>query len=108
MDSDRQATNLNVQHVRERELIDAEAVGQRLQAEAERTPEQQRVPAEPTQAEKDVHDLMHIPYKEWCPLCVSFKARQDRHTSKDHATSSNSLVSFDFGYMHLEKVMKIN
>ena len=31
-------------HVRERELIDAEAVGQRLRVDAERTPEQQRVP----------------------------------------------------------------
>ena len=68
MDSDRQATNLNVQHVRERELIDAEAVGQRLQAEAERTPEQQRVPAEPTQAEKDVHDLVQRMVPSLCVI----------------------------------------
>jgi len=87
-----------LRHVRERELIDAEAVGQRLQVEAERTPEQQRVSPEPSQAEKDIHDLVHIPYKDWCPLCVSFKARQDRHPSRDHATSFNSVVSFDFGY----------
>ena len=87
-----------LRHVRERELIDAEAVGQRLQVDAERTPEQQRVPPEPSQAEKDIHDLVHIPYKDWCPLCVSFKARQDRHPPRDHATSSNSVVSFDFGY----------
>ena len=87
-----------LRHVRERELIDAEAIGQRLEVDAERTLEQQRVPPEPSQAEKDIHDLVHIPYKDWCPLCVSFKARQDRHPSRDHATSSNSVVSFDFGY----------
>eukprot|EP00435_Cladocopium_sp_Y103_P068454 s73_g31.t1 len=66
--------------------------------DAERVPAQQHVPGQPAQAEKDVHDLVHIPYRDWCPLCVSFKARQDKHVAVDHTTSSNSLVSFDFGY----------
>ena len=83
-------------HLKERDLIDADAVRLRLQSDTERRPNMQVAPKNPTDAERREHDLT---FKPWCPLCVSFKSRQDRHEQvKDHATSSNSLISFDFGY----------
>ena len=84
-------------HHKERDLIDADAVRLRLQSDTERRPNMQVAPKNPTDAERREHDLTHWPFKPWCPLCVSFKSRQDRHEQvKDHATSC--LISFDFGY----------
>ena len=86
-------------HLKERDLIDADAVRLRLQSDTERRPNMQVAPKNPTDAERREHDLTHWPFKPSCPLCVSFKSRQDRHEQvKDHATSSNSLISFDFRY----------
>ena len=86
-------------HLKERDLIDADAVRHRLQSDAERRPNMQSVPASPTDAERLEHNLTHWPFKPWCPLCVAFKSRQDRHPQiRDHTTSANSVVSFDFGF----------
>ena len=86
-------------HLKERDLIDADAVRHRLQADSERRPNMQSVPSNPTDAERREHNLTHWPFKPWCPLCIAFKSRQDRHPQiRDHATSPNSVVSFDFGF----------
>ena len=34
-------------------------------------------PQEPTDQERELHNLTHMPYRAWCPLCVKRKGRQD-------------------------------
>ena len=36
---------------------------------------------QPTQRERSLHELTHLPYRDWCPFCVSARARGDYHAS---------------------------
>ena len=36
---------------------------------------------QPTQRERSLHELTHLPYRDWCPFCVSTRARGDHHAS---------------------------
>ena len=36
---------------------------------------------QPTQRERSLHELTHLPYRDWCPFCVSTRARGDYHAS---------------------------
>ena len=36
-------------------------------------------PAEPTEQQKAVHNLMRLPYQSWCPVCVRSK-RKEKHS----------------------------
>ena len=42
-------------------------------------PEQLPVPQSPTQAEWIEHQVTHIPYKAWCPICVKNAAMNNPH-----------------------------
>ena len=35
-------------------------------------------PGQPTQAERDEHDVTHIPYRPWCADCVRGRAKRKR------------------------------
>ena len=37
----------------------------------------QSVPRTPSDEEVKLHELSHLPYREWCPHCVSCKGKQD-------------------------------
>ena len=37
------------------------------------------VPQEPTEEERELHNLTHMPYRAWCPLCVRCKGAGDYH-----------------------------
>lgn len=34
-------------------------------------------PAQPLQAERDAHEVNHLPYRSWCRHCVRGKAKSD-------------------------------
>ena len=36
-------------------------------------------PKEPTQAAIDRHNITHLPYESWCPICVSSRRPNDHH-----------------------------
>ena len=36
-------------------------------------PKTLQTPKEPTQEERELHNLTHMPYRAWCPLCVRCK-----------------------------------
>ena len=43
------------------------------------TPREQAVVNAPSLEEQRKHALTHLPYASWCPHCVSFRAKADRH-----------------------------
>ena len=87
----------------QKEMIDQKSIAHTLEREMTRRPESQSVAAEPTQQQRDRHALTHYPFQPWCPVCVAFRSRQDRHPSvTDHSGSAVSVVSFDYGFLGLE------
>ena len=56
------------------------AEGQRIRAEKE----QERIkamadPRRPTEKEVELHNLTHLPYRNWCELCVAAKDKDLDH-----------------------------
>jgi hypothetical protein len=56
-----------------------------------------KAPYEPTEAERQLHNLTHLPYRNWCKHCVSGKSPDSAHKATDHHTTLN-LVQFDYKY----------
>ena len=48
-------------------------------ADAAHVPKTLQVPQEPSLEERELHDLTHMPYRAWCPLCVKCKGVGDYH-----------------------------
>ena len=88
-----------VQHLQQQELLAAHSVKHNLSKDLQRPVNQPGVPSEPSAEEVREHNATHIPYKDWCELCVAHKGRQDKHHRESHAASEHSVVSFDFGYV---------
>ena len=84
--------------VKTQELMAAHSVETQLRSESKREVRVQKRPVEPTKEQIEKHNLTHEPFEEWCELCVSFRSRQDKHSSTDDSQSATSLISFDFGF----------
>ena len=52
-------------------------------------------PRQPTEQERMEHELTHLPYRSWCPLCVQGKGRADNHP-KQH--SKTPVIQIDITY----------
>ncbi|CAL1140591.1 unnamed protein product [Cladocopium goreaui] len=79
-------------------LLASHVVEQQLSTEMERVALSPHVPSTPTEAEMSEHCLTHIPFRDWCTLCIANKSRQDQHQREGHSSSTHSVVSFDFGF----------
>ena len=85
-------------HLQERGLLASHSLKHQLLGEAERPVHEPTVPVEHSEIERREHNLVHIPFKPWCQLCIAHKSRQDKHHIEPHDTSAHSLISFDFGF----------
>ena len=56
-----------------------------------------KAPCEPTETERQLHNLTHLPYRNWCKHCVSGKSPDSAHKATDHHTTLN-LIQFDYKY----------
>ena len=81
---------------------DAEIVaeGDDGDAEAEhgqREARKMRSPEMPSQAEVDVHELTHVPFRSWCRHCIRGRGKESNHSSKcDRESGSIPEFSFDW------------
>ena len=50
---------------------------------------------QPTPQEIQEHNITHMPYRSWCPICVQAKGRQANHPKQ---TSRHPIVQVDFTY----------
>ena len=71
--------------------IEEEEQQQAIPAKGIRSPEQ------PTQQERAEHNLTHLPFRSWCPLCVQSKGKADAHKQQKQ-TSTTPVLQFDFCY----------
>ena len=54
------------------------------------------VPRQPSQHEREEHELTHLPFRAWCKTCVAAKARQAYHTKQP---DRRDCLQLDFGFL---------
>ena len=54
------------------------------------------VPRQPSQHEREEHELTHLPFRAWCKTCVAAKARQAYHTKQP---DRRYCLQLDFGFL---------
>ena len=55
-----------------------------------------RQPQQPTPQQIAEHNLTHLPYRNWCPICVQGKGRQDNYKKQQ---SRQPIIQVDFAYI---------
>ena len=54
-------------------------------------------PHSPTQDEKEKHNVTHLPYRNWCPICVQAKGKEDDHRkAKKDAEEGVEAIVMDY------------
>ena len=59
-------------------------------------PQQVTPVVEPSTAERELHELTHLPFQPWCTVCMQNKGRSDPHKGVDATHRAQTVVSFDF------------
>lgn len=54
------------------------------------------MPKQPTAQEIQEHNITHLPYRSWCPVCIQSKGRQANHPKQ---TVRQPIVQIDFTYI---------
>ena len=87
------------EHQKRLELQIVLSAARETEAEQQRQPKPQRLAEPPDEKTQQLHNLTHLPYQEWWPHCVTFRARPDRH-QRDGSVKDSGIptVSFDFAY----------
>ena len=57
-----------------------------------------RNPADPTPEERAKHDMCHLPFRAWCPICVEARATEDPHyrSTAEEMAQGNSEICKDY------------
>ncbi len=60
-----------------------------------------RSPSEPSQAEREEHNLTHCKFRSWCDPCVKGQAKDDAHgtVQGEYAESSIPRVTMDYAFL---------
>ena len=62
------------------------------------------VPREPSEFEKQKHNLTHIPFQPWCTSCVKGKAQAEPHKRTERITEDSELPVIQCDYLMLKDV----
>ena len=64
------------------------------------------MPCEPTEAEVELHNRTHFPFRNWCPVCVTGRGVEDPHQASKEEKDGVPIVGFDYAYMNEGKGSK--
>ncbi|CAE7917811.1 unnamed protein product, partial [Symbiodinium necroappetens] len=59
--------------------------------------------AEPSDEERRLHELTHLPFRPWCAFCQEHKSRSDAHKASDVSQHGVPVISFDFSFTGREE-----
>ena len=62
-----------------------------------------RQPQQPTPQQIAEHNLTHLPYRNWCPIRVQGKGRQDNYKKQQ---SRQPVIQVDFAYINHKKTQR--
>ena len=54
------------------------------------------MPKQPTEQEIIEHNLTHMPYRSWCPICIQGRGRADAHPQR---SSNRPIIQIDFAFL---------
>ena len=69
-----------------------------VESEEARPPEVLRDPGAPTSKEIEEHNATHLPFRSWCPYCVTGKAQDRPHRMRKEAQMEKSVPEIVFAY----------
>ena len=61
---------------------------------------------EPSDEERRLHELTHLPFRPWCAFCQEHKSRSDARKASDVSQHGVPVISFDFSFTG--RVARIN
>ena len=62
-------------------------------------PKMLKIPGEPSESERRLHELTHLPYRDWCEHCVQSKGRQSHAVKKN---DRQPVIQIDFSFLSTE------
>ncbi|CAE7244187.1 unnamed protein product, partial [Symbiodinium microadriaticum] len=62
-------------------------------------PKMLKVPGEPSESERRLHELTHLPFRDWCDRCVRSKGRQSHAVKKN---DQQPVIQIDFSFLSTE------
>ena len=80
------------QHLKTQELLQQHA----FQTDGVPPPLEQKFAEEPPAEQRRRHELSHVSFADWCPHCVKFRAKADKHVSSKPEVRNESVCSIDF------------
>ena len=81
------------------ELVDPDRLGGE-ETDTVRTARVLAAPRTPTKAEREEHDVSHVPYRLWCRFCVMGRGLERRHlTQSGDRDDDRPRVFADYGYL---------
>ena len=91
-----------------RAIADADQAGQLdIYGEA-KTARTLCTPEPPTDAARMAHIATHVPFRDWCPLCVASRARSSPHIRVVAKKTADTLPKFQTDYMFIRTVAESN
>ena len=67
-----------------------------------------RKPGEPTPEERSAHEGTHLPFRDWCPHCVSCRASDPAHRLIERVEGEPSMVQIDHQFPLEQTNMEIS
>ena len=55
------------------------------------------IPEPPSQQERELHELTHLPYRNWCKVCVRARGLPDHH--KKQKMSELPIVQIEYAFV---------
>ena len=65
----------------------------------ESTTKMTRSPTVPSTWERERHEVAHIPYRSWCPICVAGRGVKSPHKARPRTSDDLPRFSMDYGFL---------
>ena len=87
-----------------RAVADADQAGQLDISGEAKTAKSLRTPELPTDAARMAHNATHVPFRDWCPICVASRGRSSRHRRVVVNKTADTLPKFQTDHMFIQTV----
>ena len=87
-----------------RAIADADQAGQLDISGEAKTARTRRTSEPPTDAVRMAHNATHVPFRDWCPICVASRGRSSPHRRVVANKTADTLPKFQTDYMFIRTV----
>ena len=85
-----------------------EAAAEEAEAEAARVPRKAPSPGDPTEEEREAHQLSgHACFRSWCRHCVRGRGSEAAHSSSKQLETAMPVLSFDYCYLSTREEARV-